>query len=50
MLNTIMENENKHFVYNETDCPNWDTFFPKFKVYVRNIQIKEIIPCYQNLR
>ena len=25
-------------------------FFPSLKVYVWNIQIKEIIHCYQNLR
>ena len=60
MLNTMMENENKRFINisipflvlfivkltTQINIP----FFPKLKVLVSNIQIKEIIYCYQNLR
>ena len=60
MLNTMMENENKRFA--SISIPFLILFIMKLivqieilfstelKVYVWNIQIKEIIHCYQNLR
>ena len=60
MLNTMMENENKRFA--SISVPFLVLFimkliaqikillFPKMNVYVWNIQIKEIIHCYQNPR
>ena len=63
MLNTMMENESKYFCNNKSISVPFHLlfimkliaqikihFFPKLKVYVRNIQIKEITHCYQNLR
>ena len=63
MLNTMMENESKYFCNNKSIsvpflilfimkliAQNKIDFFPKLKVYVRNIQIKKITHCYQNLR
>ena len=60
MLNTMMENENKLsasisilflilFIM-KMIVQIKIYFFPKLKVYVLNIKIKEIIHCYQNLR
>ena len=63
MLNTRMENEIKYFCNNESISILFLIlfimkliaqikihFFRKLKVYVRNIQVKEITHCYQNLR
>ena len=63
MLNNMMENESKYFCNNKSISVPFIIlfimkliarikihFFPKFKVYVRNIQVKEITHCYQNLR
>ena len=56
MLNTIMENEKKRFA--DISIPFLILlimrlisqikvlFFPKFKLYICNIQLKEIIHCY----
>ena len=60
MLNTMMENKNKLFasisiifliLFIMRLIAQIKIFFlPKLKVQVRNIQIKEIIHCYQTLR
>ena len=58
MFNTIMENENKRFASISVPflilfimklIAGIKNFFPKLKVYVGNMQIKEIIHYYQNL-
>ena len=60
MLNTMMENENKRFAsisipflilfIMKLIAQSKILFAPKLKVYIWDIQIKEIIHCYQNLR
>ena len=58
MLNTMMENENKRFASISVPflilfimklIAGIKNFFPKLKVCVGNMQIKEIIHYYQNL-
>ena len=60
MLNAMMENENKPFAsisilflilfIMKLIAQIKILFSPKLKVYISNIEIKEAIHCYQNLR
>ena len=63
MLNTMMENKNKYFCNKKNISVPFLILFimkliaqikiyfcPKLKVYLQNIQIKEITHCYQNIR